>query len=116
MIDTLRLWWLALRVSPADLAYYDGITWRRLSRGIRARDGWQCRRCGSRQYLHCHHRIRWAWALDRGWLMFRLAQLPPFLETLCNDCHELAHGRDLNGDRRVGPKRKRKVTIPIFYK
>lgn len=51
---------------------------------VLTRDGWRCRRCGSRQNLSCHH------IQKRSDL--RLDTLENGC-TLCNDCHEMVEGK-----------------------
>ena len=53
---------------------------------IKHRDGWQCLRCGRKNGLQVHHRIK----LAEGGLPFA----PQNLETTCRACHYAEHRND----------------------
>jgi 5-methylcytosine-specific restriction endonuclease McrA len=65
------------------------IVWRK---AILARDGFACRECGARGYLHAHHL---AGFMDRPDLRFDLENGI----TLCRKCHGAIHGKDFEARR-----------------
>lgn len=58
--------------------------YRKLQYTIFSRDGWRCRRCGSRQHLTLHHLMR------RSWCRQDTTQNGV---TLCATCHDLEKGK-----------------------
>lgn len=73
--------------------------WKKRSFEIKQRDGWKCRECGcAYRQLHVHHR----WYI-RGKTLWEHPDR--CLVTLCNECHEIAHGL-----------RKRKIRPFLFIR
>ncbi len=58
--------------------------WKKKREEILKRDRYKCRKCGSKSFLHIHHKIyvdgRKAWEYTNQ-----------FLITLCSDCHQKEH-------------------------
>lgn len=82
-----------------------GGPWPEIAKRVRRRDGYTCRRCHRRGYVVHHRRVYVSAALRKPWPIFIVCQLGWNLVTLCHDCHEEVHRRDMDGDGRVGRQR-----------
>lgn len=86
------VWW-ALDAMPEHYAEspYGG-QWPAIARNIRQRDRMRCRDCGAADVrLDVHHCWHLAQARRYGALGLIIANLPPFLSSLCRPCHARRH-------------------------
>lgn len=77
-------------VTPERQRLYRSAEWKALVRGVLARDGYHCVRCGApkreKGSLHTHHLRPWSEATE-------VRMDPDNLVTLCRSCHAWVHSR-----------------------
>jgi len=71
-----------------NLRYY-GLKYKELKRIVFLKDNYTCVKCGSREKIQCHHKIKWN--KNKTPEEQRYYNTEGNLETLCFNCHRLIH-------------------------